>query len=499
MNKILKFAALAAAAFALISCNKDPQNDDQNPGGSTTGTEYTEDLKFTLEVTEVSSDQAKIQVEHNGTTKDTWYGFVTTESNVQKAIQDVLAEGNVTFKKNTKTTMTLKDLEAETEYTFIAVGIKADGKTYGEAGSIKFETARDANTFEETDDWKITYRRGEMEGQKVEFFDIACEAGKGFYFSYVDTYSLEINKMSVLDYVKYVINTEIPDYKNQGYTWKELYIPGPDTIYIPRIYSDNYIAVAIGFNADGTHTGYYSSQEFTVVQEEATPEFQKWVGTWTLTSAPYEYNDQTIQNTFNINIIPIDNNFQYAMTGWECGENQYNSMDLIFGDIYIPLSYSNGMIGFEETLLTYLAADGVSEGSDLAFGLWGNSDVTFNGKVYTDQTLGLSGLTMAYAEMGEDGTGSIKGLEYDLTTILDQGYEYIKYTGMGYIGIPMSQNGEWVVYNDYMRFPVTMVKVEDEPAPAAMHRHGYKNTSLTRDIKLKAPKRGTKVQPVRSL
>lgn len=503
MKKFLKFAAIAAAAFALLSCEKEPQKDDTQTPDVPETPAYTENLEFTLNVVDVKTTEAQISVKHNGTTKDTWYGFVTTTADVEAAIKaeldKITSSGKVSLKKNTSTTITLKDLEPETEYTYIAFALTSAGERYGKAGSIKFTTKRDANTLEETDDWKITYRRGEKDGQKVEFFDIACAEGKGFYFSYIDKFTLEMNKMSVADYVKYVISTEVPNYLKMDITWAELYIPGPETIYFSRIYSDDYIAVAVGYNADGTHTGYYSSQEFTVVQEEATPEFEKWVGTWTLTSAPYEFEGNTIQNSFNITILPIDNNFQYAMTGWECGENQYNSMDKIFGDIYVPLSYSNGMIGFEETLLTYIAADGVSEGSDLAFGLWGNSDVTYNGEVYTDQTLGFEGLTMAYAEMGEDGTGSIKGLEYDLTTMLGNGYEYLKYTGMGYIGIPMSQNVEWVVYNDYMRFPVTMVKVEDEPVPTAMHRNGNKNLRLSGDHKIKSPKKGSKIQPIRTL
>ena len=147
MKKFFRFAAIAVAAIALFSCEKPPQGDDtQTPGGNEkpeqTVPEYTEDLTFTLEVVEVEADQAKIKVEHNGTTKDTWYGFATTESDVEKAIADVLAEGNVTLKKNTKTNITVRNLEPETEYTFIAVGIKADGTTYGNHAIVEFTTAK---------------------------------------------------------------------------------------------------------------------------------------------------------------------------------------------------------------------------------------------------------------------------------------------------------------------------------------------------------------------
>ena len=147
MKKFFRFAAIAVAAIALFSCEKPPQGDDtQTPDGNEkpeqTVPEYTEDLTFTLAVTEVEADKAKIKVEHNGTTKDTWIGFETTETDIEKAIADFIAEGNVTLKKNTSTTMTVRGLEPETKYTFVAVGVKADGTVYGNHAIIEFTTAK---------------------------------------------------------------------------------------------------------------------------------------------------------------------------------------------------------------------------------------------------------------------------------------------------------------------------------------------------------------------
>ena len=142
MKKFFKFAAIAAITAAFVSCTEKPGPEPTPEPGPGTTPEYTEDLTFTLEVAEVEADKAKIKVEHNGTTKDTWYGFATTESDVDKAIADVLEEGNVSLKKNTKTTVTVRSLEPETEYTFIAVGIKADGTTYGEPATVKFTTSK---------------------------------------------------------------------------------------------------------------------------------------------------------------------------------------------------------------------------------------------------------------------------------------------------------------------------------------------------------------------
>ena len=324
MNKILKFAALAAAAFALISCNKDPQNDDQNPGGSTTGTEYTEDLKFTLEVTEVSSDQAKIQVEHNGTTKDTWYGFVTTESNVQKAIQDVLAEGNVKLKKNTKTTMTVKDLEAETEYTFIAVGITAEGKTYGEPATVKFTTEGVATLeYTENPNWTVTYI-GEYE-----------EAGE-VYDNVVVVETTDTNPYFVtawpVDYyeelgIEAIVAAEIE-------AWEEMLAQYPGATWADIVYSESILAqvgidpeygtrwyaMAIGCDTNGKATGLYALSEVIDLEnlggeeEEPTAEYAAWLGDWTFTGANGV--------AFNVTMKQGKANQTYKLAGWEGPESE---------------------------------------------------------------------------------------------------------------------------------------------------------------------------------
>ena len=334
MKKFFRFAAIAAAAFALLSCEKDPQGGDtQKPDGGSTNTpttEYTEDLKFTLEVTEVEADKAKIKVEHNGTTKDTWYGFATTESDVNKAIADVLAEGNVTLKKNTKTTTTVKNLKPETDYTFIAVGITADGKTYGTPATVKFTTAADANkpmTLKETDEWKISYERGTNNGEVAELFTIVCQSG--FYFTTVAKQTLTDNNIGIADYVAYVIGSEVPYFLETGYKWEDLYVPEAYTLAYQRMVRGDYIAIAVGYNESGIPSGTYSTQEFTIVEESATAEYTQWIGNWDIIDK-YQYQDETTgeyidaQSVYHITLHHYDNNYMYAMTGWEENKEEGN-------------------------------------------------------------------------------------------------------------------------------------------------------------------------------
>lgn len=126
MKKFFKFAAVAAIAAMFVSCTEKPGPDPEKPNNQepeTPKVEITENLAFTLEVTEVEAEQAKVKVEHNGTTKDTWYAFATTEADVNAAVAAKVAEltadgGKISgLKKSRSTTITVRSLEPETDYT----------------------------------------------------------------------------------------------------------------------------------------------------------------------------------------------------------------------------------------------------------------------------------------------------------------------------------------------------------------------------------------------
>ena len=333
MKKFFRFAAIAVAAIALFSCEKPPQGDDtQTPGGNEkpeqTVPEYTEDLTFTLAVTEVEADKAKIKVEHNGTTKDTWIGFETTETDIEKAIADFIAEGNVTLKKNTSTTMTVRGLEPETEYTFIAVGIKADGTTYGNHAIIEFTTAKAEEPTPPTPpapegytvnpNWTVTYI-GEYE-----------EAGK-VYDNVVVVETTDTNPYFVtawpVDYyeelgIEAIVDAEIKAWnemlaQNPGATWADIVYTESilSQVGIDPEYGTKWYAMAIGCDTNGKATGLYALSEVIDLEnlggeeEEPTAEYAAWLGDWTLTGA----NGVAWPITFSKGKA----NKSFIMTGWE--------------------------------------------------------------------------------------------------------------------------------------------------------------------------------------
>lgn len=328
MKKFFRFAAIAVAAIALFSCEKPQGDDTQTPGGNEkpeqTVPEYTDDLTFTLEVVEVEADQAKIKVEHNGTTKDTWYGFATTESDVDKAIADVLAEGNVTLKKNTKTSVTVRNLGPETEYTFIAVGIKADGTTYGEPATVKFTTAAEevpappTPGFTQNPAWTVEYLgAGEVDGEAYEHVISVTSTDSNPYLTSVvakadfDELGIEVIAEGEIaywtEYVNQFNQANGTNYDISAILYTGTISEGWD------LEGGEYVALAIGVNEAGTASGKYAvSEPFSVVEEEMSPEYSAWIGNWTFTDS----NGTALSVTF----APKSNNKTFNMFGYDAPE-----------------------------------------------------------------------------------------------------------------------------------------------------------------------------------
>lgn len=329
MKKFFKFAAIAAITAAFVSCTEKPGPEPTPEPGPGTTPEYTEDLTFTLEVAEVEADKAKIKVEHNGTTKDTWYGFATTESDVDKAIADVLEEGNVSLKKNTKTNVTVRSLEPETEYTFIAVGIKADGTTYGEPATVKFTTAKaeeptppapTPGEYTINPNWTITYIGDYEQNGKVYNHVITVETTD------TNPYFVTAWPVEAFDQVGIatVVEEEIKAWEEllaqyPGATWANDILYAESilaTVGIDPAYGTKWYAIAIGCDTNGNATGLYALSEVIDLENlgggddvEPTAEYSAWLGDWTFTGANGV--------AFNVTMKQDKANQTYKLAGWE--------------------------------------------------------------------------------------------------------------------------------------------------------------------------------------
>lgn len=342
MKKFFKFAAVAAITAMFVSCTEKPGPDPDKPNNpdnpDTPEVEITEDLTFTLEVTEVEIDKAKVKVEHNGTTKDTWYAFATTDTDVNAAITAKVAElksdGDkiVGLKKNTSTTITVRSLEQDTDYTFIAFGITPEGELYGTAASTTFKTEKEEivpptppapEGMTVNPNWTVTYIGDYEEGGKVYDNVVVVET--------TDTNPFFVTAWPV-DYYEELGIEAIVEAEIQA--WEEMLAKYPGTTWADIVYAESILAqvsidpeygtkwyaMAIGCDTNGKATGLYALSEVIDLEnlggeeEEPTAEYAAWLGDWTFTGANGV--------AFNVTMKQGKANQTYKLAGWEGPESE---------------------------------------------------------------------------------------------------------------------------------------------------------------------------------
>lgn len=326
MKKIFRFAAMVAAAAALFSCQEpvtpDPGTGDENQG--TGNTELNVDIKFTLTVSEVESDQAKVKVEHDGERTDTWYGFVTTASDIDQAIDDevaaLVASGKVSLQKSTSKTVTVRDLEAETAYTYVVFGLSDQGQVYGEPASVEFTTAKAPvviEGYQVNPAWTITYI-GQYEEQGQVYDNVVSVETTD-----QNTYFVTAWPKAAFDEmgIEYVAETECASWleylAGTNYTFADLLYNKSilTQVEIDTQYGTEWYAIVIGADAEGNPTGLYAMTDLiTIVEEEMTEEYADWLGTWTVTGT----NGVAWDVTFSKGIA----NQTYKLSGWEGPESE---------------------------------------------------------------------------------------------------------------------------------------------------------------------------------
>ena len=469
MKGILRFAALFAATAAIFCCGK-PDNGD---GGKTpTDPSLNQDLEFTLEVSETDATSAKIRVEHNGERNDTWYYFVTTESDIDQAILDEVErlqkEGDVTLQRSTGKNITVKNLEAKTTYTFVVFGLSSEGEVYGTPADIEFTTKADITDLVESDEWTLSYE-GREDGK--ERFGVQCDENSIYLFDVVDAYYVS-NDQGEVEYLDdYIIMTVelIQTYLDNGATPAQLFEygylqTGSGILSTDRMASGYYFLIAIGYDEDACPTGTYSVELIEIAAEEPSAEYLQWLGTYTATGAN--------GISYTLEVMDYDPNYMYAIAGWETGadlgadkNNDGNPDGLDFNTAFVdyipifPTYFTQGKMDFYEYILTQLEMD--DAGTVIAdFGLygWGVYD--------NNMTLLATGgsAVIATAETTDNGaTGTITG-----GVLKANNGSSIEVSALSYAAV--SQDGEnYWFWNDQMMLPITLTKQASAPAQQSIN------------------------------
>ncbi len=318
MKNIIKFIFTALMLVTFASCTE--------KGPDTPGKEenkLNDNIKFTVRVMTVEGTTATIKVTHDGTEKDTWYGFATTEANAMDAYQKKAAElknsGKVTgLSKKTEQVIQLNDLEPKKDYQYIVFGITETGEPYGVPAYASFTTQSDEVKMVENNAWKVEYSGiKEYEGVNYHTATVTSTdentymitAYEKIYFEYYEVIDLAFTGLENYKAAIDAYNQQ----NNANMKLTDVLCTGNYTEVLSNIYASGseWQAIAIGVDAaTGELSGYYAlSEPFMIQEEEPTADYLDWIGDWTWTGA----NGKTFDITFEKGI----SNISFIMTGWE--------------------------------------------------------------------------------------------------------------------------------------------------------------------------------------
>lgn len=306
---ILKLIAVISF-FTFLGCEK----------GQDTLVPQKENVSIVLDVDQVSLESASIRVRHDGDADVLWVYMNTTdlETDARSLIESEIKKnleltGEVVAYKGQNKSVTVSSLAAKCYYRFICTAIdEVTGKACGDVAEIEYRTRRDPSVFERNDNWTISLGERTVDNNdKMEYDNIVCESS--------DDQTYVVLTLKNLDFDFYYngdLRALFEDYHSSfGFEegsskWKSVLNSGNIMWSEQRLRSGEWTAYMIGIDSDGELSGLYQTLQFKVEQEIATAEYNRWIGTWTV-------SDKNGVELFDIQIIPCENNMWYYMGGWE--------------------------------------------------------------------------------------------------------------------------------------------------------------------------------------
>lgn len=336
---IATMAMVAIAAIATVGC-EEPQEEQKNPN-------LNHNLTLSVDVENITTQTAKVKVTHNGSSKDTWLGFVT--NNVNTSDKTLIEEQVEAYKKGESDSslrasnsyvQILTNLSAGTTYKYIAFGLSEEGEVYGNYGALEFTTqgtstggsgggnegggsggSTEVNGMRENSAWSVEYiGAGTLYEQNYDNIVKVTSVDKNPYIMTV-VYASEWDPTQLNELATYLVAdlkdyiAEFNDYNGTSYTIADWLFVG-DGYDAFNLYPGYYKALALGVDENGTVTGLYAvSETFEVKEQVASAAFRAWLGNWEIVGN----NDVT----YTINLSNGLANKYYYMSYWE------NDMDFV--------------------------------------------------------------------------------------------------------------------------------------------------------------------------
>lgn len=314
-TSILKVFSVALVSILLMGCEKETEQ--------TTGP--VSDVTISLDVDKVTLESASIRIRHESDADMMWAYLLTQdfESDAESLLLDKIEQeleltGEIVAYTGRNKSIVLTDLEPKSYYRFICQALDdVTGKPFGDVATLDFRTRRDPSVFEVNDNWSI--ERGDRSINPSDHMEY-----DNFEISSSDDETYVVLPIKVSDFEYYYKNDKralFEDFHSDfglavgASQWQNVLKEGDITWQEQRLRSSDWIVFMIGIDTDGELSGLYQEYRFSIEQEIATDEYNRWLGQWKV------INGEGVE-LFDIHILPSENNLWYYLAGWE-GDNLY--------------------------------------------------------------------------------------------------------------------------------------------------------------------------------
>lgn len=423
----LRACVFAVILVALSGCSRDEEN-----------------IFFEASVSDIAAYSATITVRHNATNRDAYYGFV-----VKGPVADVYAEIERFLTSSSeeeiqeavhyqrKSVFQIKKLLPHTDFTFIVFGMDENGKLYGAPASIYFQTVGSTFTATINPNWIIKYMGHKVykdNDYSLITVNLVGEVEERFFLATYPADFAEKFEMTA-ELIDYAVGEFMSkkDNENSEYWLEDNEVRTEGTNFYRYLEVGDYVAYAIGVNADGTPTGHYvNTTKFHVEKYPAIDSYAYLLDDWVI----IDEDDKWYFVTFEESMV----NESLIMKGWGNRE-QYS--------IYVTFDRTDASLK--------IASQVVEDYTEIAFsdGTLLKGRLSLRGAYYDHEKnikCTSSNLTLARAKLNQGG-------DYDLLSgfyvTFDDGTETYD-TGMLYY---MERENESNAYFSRMMFPMVMKKL----------------------------------------
>ena len=307
----------------------------------------------------------------------------------------------------------------------------------------------------EHSDWSVLYKGrdwffGSDDSQeRVEIFQFTYTGSHFFIFRTIspdDLASLYEGDLMAFfdDQVNFLVQNSAvtPFYDDMN----SVFDASTDKVAFDLLFHGTWLGYMIEVDASGKATGGYAKASIRVQEEEASKEFNRWLGT-------YHVGDKYVG--YDIEITSAEANYFYYVDGWETGPAASEQMNMERDWFYARLRNDGEMSFYIQYLMSY---------EDENLGAW--ADEMFIG-VYLDSSGEVAdnyeGWEIAYTAFNGDGEQIIAPVRIEFDNGFKADYKKMQYAYFWYDPKDTSRsNLLWAPYNTACpNFPLLLEKTGD--------------------------------------